>query len=137
MDPLIESDQAALARRGMVALELAILLAGGQGNLARLIGSTDQKVSHWKLRDFAVPMPWAPRIAAALRHPMVTVYTLRPDLADFWDMLRPQLVACAKGKARIDMLTEADFIAATHIYPIPRGFTRAADARADREQVSA
>jgi DNA-binding transcriptional regulator YdaS (Cro superfamily) len=81
----------ALARRGLLAFELAILLAGGQGKLAELIGSTDQKVSHWKLRDLAVPVAWAPRIAAALRHPLITVYTLRPDQAEFWDLLAAQL----------------------------------------------
>lgn len=132
MKRLIASEPALMARHGMFAFELAILLAGGQGRLAAMIGSTDQKVSHWKLRDLAVPVAWAPRIAAALDHPLITVYSLRPDLADFWNLLRPQLIACARGDGRTDGLTRRDFDNAVSGDATLRAFARLTE----REQVS-
>ena len=125
--PRLTPDMRVLARRGIVAFELAILIAGGQNRLAELIGATDQKVSHWKLRDLAIPVDWVPPIVAALRHPMITPYTLRPDLGSFWDALTPQLAECAKGRARATLLTQDDFDTIAAIYPTPSRFVRVTD----------
>jgi DNA-binding transcriptional regulator YdaS (Cro superfamily) len=124
-----------LAKRGIVAFELAVLVVGSQSRLARMIGASDQRISHWKVRDVAIPVEWVPQIVAAVGHPMVTPYTLRPDLSEMWDMLTPQLVACSKGRARTTMLTEEDFATIARVYPRPPYFTRVtAD---EREQVPA
>jgi DNA-binding transcriptional regulator YdaS (Cro superfamily) len=127
-------DMRALAKRGIAALELAVFIAGNQTNLARLIGTTDQRVSHWKLRDLAIPVDRVPEIVAALQHPMITPYTLRPDLAPFWDLLTPQLAACSKGRARVDLLTQEDFEAVAAVYPGASPAVRAnKDARTEAE----
>jgi hypothetical protein len=99
-------------QHGIVAFELAIMLAGNQTRFAQRIGATDQKVSHWKLRDQAIPIDWVPPIVAAFDHPLITPYTLRPDLAPFWDLLTPQLAACAADAARREFLTHEDYAAA-------------------------
>lgn len=130
--PRLTPDMRVLARRGIVAFELAVLVAGGQNRLAEMIGATDQKISHWKLRDLAIPIDWVPHIVAALRHPMITPYTLRPDLGPYWDLLSPQLAACAKGKARTTMLTQDDFDTIAAIYPMPSHFARVTNAEDDR-----
>lgn len=90
----------ALQRRGIAALDLAVEFAGGASKLARLIGANASSVAHWQARDFRVPVDYVPVICAAINHPKVTPYTLRPDLAKEWKHLTPLLVACEEGRGR-------------------------------------
>ncbi|MFL9933596.1 YdaS family helix-turn-helix protein [Paraburkholderia sp. RL18-103-BIB-C] len=131
----LKPDMRVLAKRGIVAFELAVLIAGNQTRLAKMIGVSEQRISHWKVRDVAIPIEWVPHIVAVIGHPMVTPYTLRPDLSEVWDMLTPQLVACSKGRTRTTMLTEEDYDTVAKIYTPPTYFTRVTVI--EREQVSA
>lgn len=125
--------RAALARRGLLAFELAVRIAGDQTRFSKLIGATDQKVSHWKLRDNAIPLEWVPRIVAAIRHPLITPYSLRPDLASFWDLLAPQLADCAVGSVRRRSLTPSALQHALRPYQEQRRALPAPHGRPERD----
>lgn len=90
----------ALQRKGLAALDLAIVFAGGASKLAGLIGTSGSSISHWQFRDERVPLDYVPAICAAINHPKITPYTLRPDLAAEWRRITPLLVACDEGRGR-------------------------------------
>lgn len=120
--PRVTPNMLTLVREhGMVAFELAIMIAGNQTRLAERIGTNPQKVSNWKLRDQAVPVEWVPAVVAASAHPMITPYSLRPDMTKFWDVLAPQLAQCSTAAAWRSPLTRGDFNAAAKPYRTPAG----------------
>ena len=102
--PRINMPHGTIAERGLLALDVAILAAGGQANLAERLGITTGQVSQWKTREHRVPIHYVPSICRAVKHPKVSPYTLRPDLADDWMTLSQFLKLCDDGHARTSAL---------------------------------
>jgi DNA-binding transcriptional regulator YdaS (Cro superfamily) len=61
---------------------------GGQTELAKLLGTTSQCVSNWKVRG-RIPAERCPDIVR-LSHGQITYNDLRPDL---WPLVRPDTAA--------------------------------------------
>lgn len=64
----------------------AVLIAGSQKNLAKMVGVSAQAVFAWIARG-AVPAEHCPMIEKATKG-QVTCEELRPDLAEQWSYLR-------------------------------------------------
>ncbi|HEY2024595.1 transcriptional regulator [Paraburkholderia sp.] len=108
-----------LAERGLLALDLAIILAGSQSNLAQTLGITVRMISQWKKRERYVPVQYVTRVCAVCSHPKITPYTLRPDLAADWQRLGPMLAKCGAGHARTSPLDPFEVDAEQAMMPPP------------------
>ncbi len=80
------------------ALQVAVRKVGGSRKLCAMLGISPQAIAQWKIRALPIPMHLVPLVVDIAQNPLVTPYTLRPDLWRVWKLLDRQLAACGVFK---------------------------------------
>lgn len=79
---------------GFAALQVATKKVGTPRKLCAMLGISEQSIAQWKARAQPIPMHLVPLVVDIVKNPLVTPYTLRPDLWRVWMLLDTQLAEC-------------------------------------------
>ncbi len=96
--PIIPRFTQAEAMVAFAALNVAARKVGSPRRLCAMLGVSEQSIAQWKARSQPIPMQLVPLVVDIAKNPLVTPYTLRPDLWRVWMLLSKQLGACGVMK---------------------------------------